>query len=257
MQVGGIGHNHDSSSHQVTNCMHTHATKKEGSVGSAASGTPNTTAQQVAVSTQPEGQFSLSAWLDKTWGSAKKLWGNIWGGNEVAVDAQAGTQSGEAQVLAQMNENNLADSVGANVSDQHRQQPEMADTLSTPQIAAAATALHQTQNVQNNPYFSAIEDTGRQQETVWQRVKVKFKDVAGKLMGHLPGRFTSFFAQSSFQTKQEQSKEDLRRRSKYREDEVEIDCMLADDSHLQDSYNKKGEYSKLAGDVQSNISVRK
>lgn len=256
MQISGIGHNHDSSSHQVTNCMHTHATKKEGAAGSLASVSQSTTAQQ-AVTTQPEGQFSLSAWLDKAWGGTKKLLGSIWSGNEVATDGQAGTQSGEAQVLAQISENSLADSVGANVAEQNRHQPQVADTLSTPQIAAAATAVSQPQTLQSNPYFSAIEDTGRQQETMWQRVKVKFKDVAGKLMGHLPGRFTSFFAQSSFQTKQERPKEDLRRRSKFREDDVEIDCMLADVSHLQDSYNKKGEYSKLAGDVQSNISVRK
>ena len=256
MQVGGIGHNHDSSSHQVTNCMHTHAAKREGAAASPSTGMQNVTVQQ-ATTTQPEGQFSLSAWLDKTWGGAKKLWGSIWGGNVVATDGQVGTQSGEAQVLAQVGDRNVSDSMGTNVATRQEQQPDLTQNVSTPQIAAAATAVQQSPSVQNNPYFSAVGDVGRQEETVWQRVKVRFKDVAGKLMGHLPGRFTSFFAQSSFQTKQERPKEDLRRRSKYRKDEVEIDCMLSDVSHLQDSYNKKGEYSKLAGEVQSNISVRK
>ena len=83
------------------------------------------------------------------------------------------------------------------------------------------------------------------------------KDVAGRLSGRLPGRFAGFWAKETFQTKQEQPKEDLRKRSKYRQNELEIDCVLTDDSYLQDSYNSKGEYSKLAGDMRGNVSTRK
>ena len=37
----------------------------------------------------------------------------------------------------------------------------------------------------------------------------------------------------------------MRRRSKYRQDELEIDCVLTDESYLLDSYDRKGEYSQL------------
>lgn len=108
-------------------------------------------------------------------------------------------------------------------------------------VAAAATNVQSTQELQNNPYFSAISDTGRQSETWWQRVKVKFTSVAG----HLMKRF-SFSGKNDFQTKQEQPKEDMRKRSRYKDDDLEMDCVLTDDSYLMDSYDKKGEYRKLS-----------
>jgi hypothetical protein len=68
--------------------------------------------------------------------------------------------------------------------------------------------------------------------------------VASQLADHLPGRFFGFQTRSSFQSGS-RPKGDLRRKSRYRKDEVEIDCILTDDSYLMDSYDRKGEYSKL------------
>ena len=50
------------------------------------------------------------------------------------------------------------------------------------------------------------------------------------------------------QTKQQHTKEDLRKRSQYKEDDQEIECILTDESYLTDSYNRKGEYSHLTTD---------
>ncbi len=78
-------------------------------------------------------------------------------------------------------------------------------------------------------------------------MKVRFKDITGQLAGHLPKKFSGFLqTRNSFQARQQKPKQDLRKHSKYREDKVEIDCVLTDDSYLLDSYDRKGEYSKLS-----------
>lgn len=209
MQLNGIGNSHETDMHHVTNCLHDHAqSEKSGGASLGVQGADSRTLQTAEM--QAEAQFSLSAWLEKTLNSGKKLWGNVWGSRRQDAD----------QGLPQK--------------------------LHTPQIAAAATAVTQTQDIQNNPYFSAVERTDDQQGNLWQRIRVKFKNAAGQLAGHLPGKFFNAQTRSSFQAGQEQPKEDLRKRSKFRKDEVEIDCVLTDDSHLLDSYDRKGEYSKLS-----------
>lgn len=90
-----------------------------------------------------------------------------------------------------------------------------------------------------NPYFSAIENSGRTKQNFWEKVRIRFHSVAGQLTRRFSDRNT-------FQTKQEKPKEDLRKHSRYREDDLEIDCILTDDSYLMDSYDRKGEYSTLS-----------
>ena len=72
--------------------------------------------------------------------------------------------------------------------------------------------------------------------------------VARKLMDRLPGRFLGSHSGDFLQTKQQHTKEDLRKRSQYKEDDQEIECILTDESYLTDSYNRKGEYSHLTTD---------
>lgn len=73
-----------------------------------------------------------------------------------------------------------------------------------------------------------------------RRFRIKVHTATGYLEKHLPFKQTG-----SFQAKH-QKKEDLRKHSRYRRDEMEIDCILTDDSYLMDSYDRKGEYSKLS-----------
>lgn len=245
MQFNGVGREHSPEMHKITSCMHENHTQhqKTGASGAAGAGL---NAQPARSSAEPEGQFSLSAWVERTLGNGKRLLRAVWGGNETASAGEAGDKCGEAQVLAQINESNAAERTDAGVMGQESPQADPSRNPHTPQIAAAATALTQSQTIQNNPYFSAVEDTGRKQETLWQKVRVKFKDIAGQLAGHLPGKFFSAQPGNSFQAKQEHSRKDMRRRSKFREDEVEIDCVLTDDSYLLDSYDRSGKYSKLS-----------
>ena len=211
MQTSGIGSSH-SDAHQVTTCIHNHKHQLEGEVQGAAPSASSTTQQVQSTSEQKGESFSLSSWLQNTLSGAKRLLGKIWG--ESAESAQ-----GE-----------IAETTHTN-------------TLHSSQIEAASATVQPVQNYNNNPYFTAIEEYATSQQSIWQKIKVRFQNITG----FLTKRF-SFSNSSSFQTKQERPKEDLRRHSRYREDDLEIDCILTDDSYLMDSYNKKGEYSKLSAD---------
>ena len=223
MQIQGFGNHHTTDMHQVTECIHDHSTSKK-SGGAASSGNAlKTSAEQI---TQQEGQLSLLSWLKNTLSGGRRMLFKIWGdGSEAttAADIKGDNASqGKEQIMAQLDKAN--------------------DGLRPKNVAgqeAAAAAMMQTQSLQNNPYFSAIEDTGRAKENVWAKLRVRFHSVTGYLTKHFSNR-------NSFQTKQEKPKEDLRRHSKYRKDELEIECILTDDSYLLDSYDRRGEYSKLS-----------
>lgn len=243
-EYNGIGTGHDSEMHHVTNCMHEHAhyKKQEASAGAGASGME---AQAMEMMQKQEGELSLSAWLDKMLGNGKRFLHGIWNGGGEGTPGSEGGKADAAQVMAQIGDVSTASLSGVSQTGRDYHQPDMASPAHAAQIAAASTAVPLSKTVQDNPYFSAIESTGGQ-ETLMQKVRVKFKDIAGQLTGHLPGKFFSAQNRNSFQAKQEKPREDLRKHSRFRGDELEIDCILTDDSYLLDSYDRKGEYSKLS-----------
>ncbi len=202
MQIGGVGGGHNHSMHQVTGCMHEHEVPKKGNVAAAPSRTDRTEQRTVEKDAQTN-SFSLGGWWRETLADARKLLGKLWG----AKAEGTGT----------------ADNSATNVAGE----------------AVAASASLRQPSQENNPYFTAIEDTGRAKQTIWEKVKVRFRGIAGQLTGRFAGK-------NSFQTKQEKPKEDLRKHSTYRRDDVELECVLTDDSYLLDSYDRKGEYSKLS-----------
>lgn len=212
MQINGIGSNNHSDMHHVTNCIHNHKHRLEGKVGGA--GGANVTATPSVPTSEQQSQttFDISAWLQNTLSGVRGLFGKIWGSDTMQQNLQ--------QDLQQLSD---------------------AKTLHTSQIEAASAAVQPPQNFNNNPYFAAIQENETPQQNIWQKIKVRFQNIAG----FLAKRF-SFAGGGAFQTKQERPKEDLRRHSRYRKDEVEIDCIVTDESYLMDSYNKKGEYSKLS-----------
>lgn len=235
MQLNEIGSRHSSDAHHVTNCMHSHAHfDKTGKMGAAASSGMSVQAMMAAES-QVDAQFSLAAWLDKTLNSGRKLWGNIWGNGDVAGMADVGRESGSERG---------AEQVSVILPQSNSQSG--SQILHTPQIAAAAAAVQPLQDIHNNPYFSAVERSDDRQGNLLRRVKVKFEKMAGQLTERFPGKFFSAQARNSFQARQERPREDLRRQSKFRRDELVIDCVLTDDSYLLDSYDRKGAYSKLS-----------
>lgn len=257
MQINGVGTGH-TDMHHVTTCIHDHKHNTDEQTGGAAASSSGT-AQSTSTTQQTSGGFSLVSLLQNTLSSAKRLLGKIWGSNtdgvQGATTAQAGMES-VTDINAQAAEEVLNTALDVQSGLQHNQQQSTAhtntNTLHSAQIEAASAAVQPAQNVNHNPYFSTIEENAATKQNVWQKIRVRFQDIAG----FLTKRF-SFSNSSSFQARQERPKEDLRRHSHYRGDDMEIDCIITDDSYLMDSYNKKGEYSKLSENVQSNMSVRK
>jgi len=244
MQFNGIGSEHDHHMHQITNCMHEHGHYKKdvGQMPWAASQAGN--AQTVQQAGQ-DGQLSLSAWMDRLLGAGRRLLRGIWGSNETAAPGEAGSQSGTAQVLAQMRDDSVSESIRTSLSSQNHHQSDASLTPHTSQIAAAASAVP-AEPPRSVAYYAAAQDVGKVQETLWQKVRVKFKNIAGQLAGHLPGKFFDLQARNSFGAKQERPKEEIRRQAKPRRDRVEIGSIQVEESYLLDSYDRKGEYSRLS-----------
>lgn len=237
MQLNGIGGGHSSNMHHVTNCIHDHSHyEKDGKIGAAAASKTDVQSMMTAES-QADAQFSLTAWLNKTLNGGQNLLGSLWGNGEGIGTAgsgnQSGNESGAEQVLMTL-------PLEQDDSESSRQ------GLHTPQIAAAATAVPLPRDIHNNPSFSAAHRSDERQGNPWRRLKTKFKDMTGQLTGHLRGKFSSAQTKNTFQPKQERPKQDLRRHSKLRRDELELNCVPTDDSYLLDSYDRKGEYSKIS-----------
>ena len=228
MQIGGLGSGHSASDHNITNCIHDHGSVQK-PLGAAAMKNSASESTSASLSTlRQDSQFSLSDWVRNILGSGKNLLLHIWGNNQADISAISDKQSASSQTLAQVGD------------------PDTASTTST--VANASMAVQpqmQFKSVHNNPYFSAIEDTADQKQKLWQKMKVRFHNVSGQLSGKLPKKFFGFQTKDTFQPKQEKPKEDMRKHSRYREDTLEIDCFLTDDSYLMDSYDRKGEYSTL------------
>lgn len=214
MQLGGIGNTHNTDMHQVTACMHDH----DHSLKGGGAGMQSSAESVLQKSEQQENQMTLSEWVRNLLNRGRRLWRGVWGNNEVSNTAEQGDKSGKAQVIAQMNESVHSD---------------------------AKRTESRVDASRVNPYFSIASENSNRNMTPFQKVKAKVKGVAGHMAGHLPGKFFNFQTKNSFHTKQERPKEDLRRHSKYRSDELEIDCILTDESYLLDSYDRKGEYSRL------------
>lgn len=231
MQIGGLGSGHSASDHNITNCIHDHSSVQK-PLGAAAMKSSASESTSASLSTlRQDSQFSLSDWLRNVLGSGKNLLWHIWGDSPADINAAGDKQSASSQTLAQVGD------------------PSTANAVNAASVAANASVMVQPQvqfkSVHNNPYFSAIEDTTDQKQNLWQKMKVRFHNVSGQLSGRLPKKFFGFQAKNTFQPKQEKPKEDMRKHSRYREDTLEIDCFLTDDSYLMDSYDRKGEYSTL------------
>lgn len=220
MQLNGIGMEHSSDMHSVTKCLHDHS-DAERNGGAKMLSAPGSTAQfSMRTSQEQQKEFSFAELAQRLLASGRERLLGFWRGNDIPSVGETGEKTGTAQVMAQMEKEN--------------------DT-------SVANAARHNAMINNNPYFAAVTPE-RPQSTgipVLQKVKLKTKAVTGQLAKHLPGKFFNFQKQGSFHAKKEGSRENIRRRSKYRQDELEIDCVLTDESFLLDSYDRKGEYSQL------------
>ncbi len=227
MQLSGIGSENHSSAHHVTKCIHDHG---GGDKDSGAAGAHSAASSQVhtALQEKQDPVFSLNTLLQKLWDGARNCFGKFLG-----IYVEGGADSGRPGT-------NTAKAVPETIETLALGDEKQADgsLLHNPQLSNAASAVTPRQFVQNNPYFAAVSDTGQEKQKIWQKAKVRFQEISKHLTGQLSSK-------NSFHTGQQKPKQDLRRHSRYRKDDLEIECVITDDSYLMDSYNRKGAYSKL------------
>lgn len=225
MQIGGLGSKHSTSDHHVTNCIHDHHEIKDTKGGAAMKASASSGVLGDKAGLVRDGRFSLSAWVRNMLGNGRGFLLNFWGEGQADGDGVTGGRTGAA-------------GAGGIQPAASQALVNTGDCAAAEKAVMAAHVTMQPQVIHNNPHFPAAEETGNQKRTLLQKVKVRLRNVSGQLSGR-------FRTKNSFQAKQERPREDLPRQSRYRKDTVEINCVLTEDSYLMDSYDRKGEYSKL------------
>lgn len=202
-----------------------------------------------AAEQQGQGQLSLSAWLDSYLSRGKSLLKGFWSGGGTAVPGEAGNQSGQEQVLAQIGESReagttAASGAGSGIPAAAIPQADLSQAVHVSRAAQAAVPAAQSPS-QEASRDGAGQESGAQ-EGMWRRIRVRFKDIAGQLTGHLRGNTSRFQAKKSFQPKQAITREEPQKTVKPRRDAVEIANYHVEESYLLDSYDRKGGYSKIS-----------
>ena len=189
MQVGGVGSGHDTYSHQVTGCIHEHGENKD--VGGAGTklGSVQTiqTAEEVL---QENSSVNLMSWVQNISSKGKQLLQKIWGESKEANDAIT-SQNGSGNHIAGQETLVTGNSVGVKT------------TMNRAAVETAAT----------HTYFQPVEAKDAMPANPLQKVRYQVQKVARKLMDRLPSRFLGSHTGDFLQTKQQQTKEDLRKRS--------------------------------------------
>lgn len=215
--MGGIGGIQREDNHRVTGCLHDHHSGPKSGAAQMSSVTNDTTTIAGEQKEQTTATWNLNDWFRNKLEGGKQRLLRFWQGGE-------GTQDNAA--------------IGTPSNDSGKAATISSTTISPHAAAVSATAAAQ-QPLQETPYFQPLTDTQKEKEHFLQRIKIRIQE----LTGHLPGKFSD---QEAFSAKQGKSREDLRRHSRFRTEDQEIECILTDDSYLLDSYDRKGEYSKLS-----------
>lgn len=228
MQIGGLGGSHGSGDHHVTNCIHDHHETQKNTGGAAMKTTESMEISAAKSELQQEGQFSLAAWLKNTLGNGRGFLLNFRGdgqmsdgteGKQITVSGTESSQSAVSQAVVHA-----------------------ADSSTTAAVVTAAQQAMQPHVIYKR---NDLSDTENQKQTFWQKLRVRFRNVSERKNGRLSQRFFSFQTKNSFQTRQENTREDLRRHSRCHRDTVEINAVRLEDDYLMDSYDRRGEYSRL------------
>ncbi|MCM1212985.1 MAG: hypothetical protein NC331_11110 [Lachnospiraceae bacterium] len=229
MQIGGLGGSHSTGDHHVTNCIHDHHDTQDHTGGMAMKSSAAADVQGAKAELQQEGLFSLTSWLKNALGNGKGFLLNFWGEGQASAGNSA---SGRAVVSGVESGQAVSQAAG------HTETGVMAS-------AAAAVPSAVQSNLTNNMSYQTAKEKRRQKQNLFQKMKDRFHNMSGQLHDKRAGKSLDAQTRDLFRTKREQSKEDLRRHSRHRRDTVEISCARTDDNYLMDSYDRRGEYSRL------------
>ncbi len=234
MQIGGLGGSHSTSDHHVTNCIHDHHDVQKNPGGMAMKASAAAEASTAKSELQQEGQFSLAAWLKNTLGNSRGFLLNFWEGGQAVTGSPEGRNTTVSGTEA-----------GQAVAGQALVHTENSGTV-TAAAAAVQPPVH-SDNINNNSYRHGVQDTENQRRAIWKRLRDYLQNMSGRSNGRRSRRSLGFqVKESSCQARRERpGEEELRRKSRYRRDTVEISIAPAEDNFLMDSYDRKGEYSRL------------
>lgn len=214
--VGGIGGGMNSQGtsghvHHVTECIHEE--KRKLPQGGAASSARINAAESVQTVTKQETQWDLFAWVGKAMGRGMSGIRSLFGlGRSTGNQALRGSEAARETVMVQL------------LPDQRSGMEH-----------AAAYFVPTKEAVPNNSWFQSLKT----------RASIRFgviRDSLTKYLKQEQGLQMGTGKQGAFSQREKESR---RRIEPYRPEEPKIQCIATDDSYLLDSYNKKGDYSKL------------
>ncbi|MCM1541526.1 MAG: hypothetical protein NC121_09705 [Blautia sp.] len=230
MQIGGLGGSHGTGDHHVTNCIHDHHDTQNHTGGMAMKSSAAADVQGAKAELQQESLFSLTSWLKNALGNGKGFLLNFWGEGQASAGNSA---SGRAGVSGAENGQAVSQAAGHTET-----------TVMVSAAAAAVPAASQPDKINNTGYQTAKERR-KQRQNLFRKVKDRFRNMSGQLHDRRAGKSLDAQTRELFRTEREQSKEDLHRHSRHRRDTVEISCARTEDNYLMDSYDRRGEYSRL------------
>lgn len=250
MDFHGIGRDeHGEHVHHVTKCIHEHPHYRTDEDAAKAAASAARAQGSQAAAQQGEGQLSLSAWLEKYLSKGKGMLRRFWNGSESAAAGEAGDRSGQEQVLAQISDSKEASGAAGQSADTavtEGRQMDVSQAVHVSRASQAAAPASRAQAREVSDAAGAQEKSG-QEGNLWSRMRVRFKDITGQLAGHLRGNTSKYEAKRPFQAKQKNVREEQPRREvKPGRDAVQIRTYHVEESHLLDSYDRKGEYSKIS-----------
>lgn len=224
MQIGNMGGHSDI--HHVTECMHEHDHMKIKADLKSAGGAAQSASQSVG-NTETVSVSNINTWLTNILNKSKNALGRIWGGLD-----SSGVSAGSAAENA------------ANKGVSSLQQGRAGSVQAEQSTAFLLRDPDKTVERTGNPWFVPVEHQGTVRTAhpggVRERVKARFSSVSSFLAKHLPADTGTFSGM-----KKHKKEENLTRKSHYKDEEAEIECILTDDSYLLDSYDKNGEYRQI------------
>ena len=227
MQIGNLGGHGDL--HQITECMHGHEHMKIKADMNGAAGAAAQSAAQSVSNTETISMSNINTWLTNLLNKSRNMFGRIWGDSGISSDNAAGTIAAERNASAA--------------------QQGASDSARSTYAAQSAVSVHQNIDMTaagkaGTPWFIPVEHQGTVRTAhpggIRERVKMRFSSVSGFVAKHLPTGSGTFSGM-----KKHKKEENLTRKSHYKDEKSEIECILTDDSYLLDSYDKNGEYKQI------------
>lgn len=223
--LNGIGngmHNQvmDSHVHHVTDCIHEDRADHKKEVAAGLRDSVTLTNEQPA-QTQ-ESQQNMFQWMSRMLGQGLTGIKNFFSAGDGGV-ADTASQNADPQDM------------------QIAQDSVMVQLMPDEKAIADSTAKYfvpTKEEIPPNNWFANLKS----------RARIKFGEIRNSLAKYLKQDQSLHMGAGRNSTSQNKQKEDKSRLSVYKKDELEIDCIITDDSYLLDSYNKKGDYSKLGKD---------